>query len=70
MIFWIVGGLLYAFFGIINAITIAICIAEDSFRSSNPLEYWLALIICFFIWPYFLIKTMVEAIKTKNNGKH
>lgn len=70
MIFWIIGGILYAFFGIINAITIAICIVEDNFRSSNPLEYWLALMICFLIWPYFLVKTMVEAIKTKNNGKH
>ena len=69
MIFLIIGGLLYAFFGIINAITIAICLVEDNCRTSNPLEYWLALIICFFIWPYFFVKTAIEAAASKKHGK-
>lgn len=70
MIFWIIGSLLYAFFGIINAMVVFICIVEDNFKCSNPFEYWLALIIVFLIWPFFLIRAIVKSIKCKKHGKH
>lgn len=71
MMFLIIGiSLLYVFFGVINAIVVAICIAEDNFKGPNPLEYWLALIISFLIWPFFLIRTVVESIEGKKHGKH
>lgn len=70
MIFWIIGSILYAFFGVINAMVISICIVEDNFKCSNPLEYWLALIVAFLIWPFFFVRAVVESIKDKKNGKH
>ena len=70
MIFWIIGSILYAFFGVISAIIIEICIVEDNIETNNPFEYWLTLIIVFLIWPFFFVRTIVESIKDKKYGKH
>lgn len=61
--------IVYLFFGIINAIAVAMCIIDQDIKANKPYEYWLAVVVSIIIWPVFTIRMIFDSLRRKNERK-